>query len=380
MYDNYMLPEKEGLTKKEIKEKNMRQLYEQRELLKRNPCLVYLFFELTDACNMVCLHCGSCASPENRTYLSFDAVKRVLKEVAEKYEPHSIMICLTGGEPMLHPDFYEIAQSARTLGFQCGITTNATLIDAEAAKKIKDSGIRSVSVSLDGLEETHDWFRNCDGAYKRTVEGIKNLVSISDDEFAVQVTTVVHKKNMGELDGICKLLTQLCVDSWRIANIDPIGRALEHDELLPGADEMKALLEYIRMKRFDNSLKMHISYGCSHYTGIEYENEIRDHYFYCGSGLSVASVLCNGDIYSCLDIERRPELIQGNVFRDSFTDVWEHKFSEFRRDRTEDCADCKACEERLFCMGDSAHTWDYDKKMPKLCLKKLISERKENNE
>ncbi len=380
MCDHYTLSEKKGLTKKEVKEKNMRELYEQRELLRCNPCLVYLFFELTDACNMACIHCGSCASPVNNAYLSFDAIERVMREVADKYDPGRIMICLTGGEPMLHPDFYKIARTASELGFLCGITTNATLIGEKEAVRIKESSICSISVSLDGLEVTHDWFRNRKGAYKTAVEGIRNLVSVSDDSLTVQVTTVVHKRNISELDGIYELLSELGVDSWRLTNIDPIGRALEHGELLLDACETEAMLEYVRSKRFDNSVKMHVSFGCSHYTGVEYEHEIRDHYFYCGSGLSVASVLCNGDIYSCLDIERRPELIQGNVFSDSFTEVWEKGFREFRRDRTEDCTECKACEDRIYCMGDSAHTWDYDKKMPKICMKKLLAERKKNDE
>ncbi len=365
-----------AFTKDAIKKKNMTALYEYRRELVRRPRLVYLFFELTDACNMACLHCGSCASPENKRYLEYNAVDKVMTEVASAYDPSTIMICLTGGEPMLHPDFYKIARRAAELGFRCGITSNATLVDSRAAKKIKDSGICSVSVSLDGLHKTHDWFRNCEGAYERAVAGIKNLAAVIDDSFSVQITTVVHKKNMGELDSLYRLICSLGVDSWRLTNTDPIGRAAEHDELLIDSGEAAELLDFIRKKRFEGADALHVSYGCAHYAGIEYENEIRDHYFLCLSGLCVASVLCNGDIYSCLDIERRRELVQGSVFTDSFVSVWENGFSQFRRDRSEDCEDCRRCDDRCFCLGDSAHTWDYDNNMPKLCLKKLISEGK----
>jgi radical SAM protein with 4Fe4S-binding SPASM domain len=92
----------------------------------------------------------------------------------------------------------------------------------------------------------------------------------------------------------------------------------------------------------------------------------------CGSGIIVGSVLCNGDIYGCLDIERRPELIQGNIFEDDFVDVWENKFKEYRIDRTAACSECALCKEQEYCKGDSMHTWDFDNHRPKICYNKLI--------
>jgi radical SAM protein with 4Fe4S-binding SPASM domain len=84
-----------------------------------------------------------------------------------------------------------------------------------------------------------------------------------------------------------------------------------------------------------------------------------------------------GDIYSCLDIQRRPELVQGNVYRDDFMDIWYNRFREFRRDRTDDCEDCRSCADRRFCRGDAAHTWDYEKKQPLLCPKQLWANRED---
>lgn len=360
--------------KSDIKIENMKSLAQYRRYLYENPQLRYLFFELTDACNMACMHCGSSASPCNKTYLSYDKINKVMERVAAEYDPEKIIICLTGGEPLLHPDFYKIASRATGLGFMCGITTNATLIDKEAARKIYESGIRAVAVSLDGPREMHDWFRCQKGAFDKTIEGMKNLVDASHGRITTQFTTVVHKKNISELDKIYDIVLGTKVDSWRIVNIDPIGRAQKHPEMLLDGKDYSYILNYIREKRFSHDVPIDVTYGCAHYLGLDLERETRDNYFICGSGIFVASVLCNGDIYSCLDIERRQELVQGNIEKDDFIDVWENRFSLFRRDKTKLCKDCSECSDREFCGGDAEHTWDYDHNKPMLCIKKLISD------
>lgn len=359
-----------------IKYAQMETLAAYRDTLVQKPRLTDLFFELTDACNLTCLHCGSSASPCNRTYLPFSDIRSVLDQVAAAYPPEDIMICLTGGEPLLHPDFFRIAQHSTRLGFSCGITTNGTLITREIAQKIADAGIYSVTVSLDGLEDTHDWFRNQPGAFRRAVAGIRNLRELQKNRPLLQTTTVVHKKNIHQLDAQLELMAELKVDSWRVINLEPIGRALEHQDLLLDREEHKKLLRFIREKRYDLNIPMEVTYGCSHYLPTEYERTVRDHYFLCGSGISVASILCNGDIYSCLDIQRRPELIQGNIRTHNFVDVWENGFEAFRKDRTAHCSDCAGCPDKRYCRGDSAHTWDYDNNKPLLCMKQLLKERK----
>ena len=106
--------------------------------------------------------------------------------------------------------------------------------------------------------------------------------------------------------------------SWRPVNIEPIGRAKINDELLLDADEVKFLLDFIKNKRKNPNTEMD---ACSHFLPIDYEYEVRDFFFQCGAGVNVASIMVNGDIASCLDIERRPELVQGNVKTDNFIDI-----------------------------------------------------------
>lgn len=354
----------------ETKLKHMEALAEYRRELYLSPRLVTLFFELTDACNMKCLHCGSCASPSNKRYLPSDLVRKTLDEVAEKYNPSKILICYSGGEPLLHPDFFGLVEYATKKGFYCGITSNGTLINEENARRLKECGLRSVSISIDGTKESHDWFRGQSGAYDRAMAGIKNLVGVGG--IYTQITTVIHKKSIDLLDDIYNAVILSGAHSWRPIGIDPIGRALEHNELMLDGHDYKKLIDYIKDKRSDESNKIEVTYGCSHYLGVDYEREARDFYFICMAGIMNASILCNYDIYGCMDIERRNELIEGNIYKDSFVDVWENGFKVFRQNKAYKCHKCSVCEDRDFCCGESSHTWDYNKNEPMVCLKKYL--------
>lgn len=357
---------------KTIKKSDMEKLAEYRKYLYIHPRLTYLFFELTDACNLCCLHCGSNAGPKNKIYLSHNAVKTVMDQVVAAFSPQSIMICFSGGEPLLHPQFFEMVAYAKKLGFACGMTTNGTLIDLAVAKKIVESGLDSVTFSLDGLKDMHDWFRNKAGAFERTVQGIHNLLDVSKGKIVTQITTVIHRKNIHQLPQMLELISRVGIDSWRIVNLEPIGRALENKDLLLNAEEFRQMLCFIREKRYSSRTKIDVTYGCSHYLMEDYERTVRDNYFICGAGIFVASVLCNGDIYACMDIERKPELIQGNIFIDNFVDVWQKRFQIYRSDRSGKCEMCRRCNEKEFCCGDSAHTWDYILNRPLLCIKQLF--------
>lgn len=172
-----------------------------------------------------------------------------------------------------------------------------------------------------------------------------------------QVISVIHKKNILHLESMYAFFYKLGINSWRIVNVDPIGRALANKDLLLNGDELRKLFDFIQQKRFDPSVKMEVTYGCSHYVTIKYERNIRDFYFQCGAGTLVASVMANGDIGTCLDVERRADLVQGNIYKDCFTDIWKNRFEVFRKNRAEQSSTCQTCEHREFCMGDSAHTW-----------------------
>ena len=338
---------------------------EQRETLCREPFLRYLFFELTMRCNERCLHCGSLCGDVKSEELPLEVYKRILDEVKAEFSPRLPQICITGGEPLLREDFYEILSYAHSLGFAWGMTTNGTLITEEVAEKLAYAGMGTVSVSIDGLREQNDAFRRTPGGYERALQGVKNLVDLHAFRH-VQVTTVVHHKNIGDLPGLFQVLDGIDIDSWRVVNMEPIGRALKYPDLMLTKEDYVRLFSFIREMR-ENDYP--VCYGCSHYLGTELEAEVRDWYFICMAGIQVASIMANGDVGACLDIERRPEIIQGNIYKDRFTDIWRNRFEIFRQDITCKNEKCAACPDRRFCAGDSRHSWDYDKNEPMLCFR-----------
>lgn len=344
---------------KEFKRQQLEQLARHRDQLRISPSLHWLFFELTNRCNLRCQHCGSSCSAQGDT-LTLQDVERTLLTL----QGPKPIICLTGGEPLMHPDIFTIARRVKDMGFHWGMTTNATLIGPREAARIREAGMSTVSVSLDGMEAAHDALRQTPGTWKRAIGGIRNLQAVG---YTPQVTTVIHPGNIDQLEPLYELLCTLGVTSWRPINVEPIGRACESKDLLLSPADFRRLIAFIRHKRFDRHCRMEVTFGCSHYLGVETEHMVRNHYFICGAGITVASVRSNGDICACLDIENRPELVQGNIRTDDFMDVWQHRFGAFRRDRTADSPVCAGCPERHVCGGDSAHTWDFDLREPLLC-------------
>ena len=343
----------------QLKRLQLERVARYRELLRKTPHLRWLFFEITHKCNLNCTHCGSNCTTTGDS-LTRDDVEKTLGELRSDRP----MICLTGGEPLLHPGFFDIAHCVRSMGFSWGMTTNATLIDEKVAFVLRKAGLSTVSVSLDGLERSHDILRSQKGAWSRAMNGLHSLQKAGLNP---QVTTVLHRENIKDLEPLYARLLEMGIKSWRIINIEPIGRACESSHLLLNSGQFGQMLSFIQKKRFDPGCTMEITYGCSHYLGIRKERMVRDHYFICGAGILVASIRSNGDICACLDIANRPELVQGNVRTDNFMDIWQNGFQVFRRDRTSDCSKCIRCSERFLCGGDSAHTWDYKSKKPLLC-------------
>ena len=350
------------------KKKKLREVANYREELFKNPQLRQLFLELTLRCNEKCLHCGSSCGDVKSEELSPEQYKTFLTQIKEDFGTQDKMLCITGGEPLLRSDFFDIMSGANELGFNWGMTSNATLIDDSVAKELYNCGMKTISVSIDGLEDTHDAFRRTPGGYKKAMNGIESLIKVGKFKH-VQVTTVVTHKNIGQLDELFSIFNEMDLDSWRVINIDPIGRAKQYPDLLLTNEDYVRMFEFIRTKRM---MGEPVTYGCSHYLGMEYEREVRDWYFLCTAGTYIASIMANGDITACLDIERRPEFIQGNILKDRFKDVWENKFKEFRRDLSDTCEKCKNCSEANFCHGDAFHTWDFDANTPQVCFKDIL--------
>jgi len=349
----------------DLKRSHMTQLAEWRRRKYREPELRRLFLELTGRCNECCLHCGSSCGGVPSPEVPSEVLLRVLADVKERLGIENTQLCITGGEPLLRADFFDLMSRAAELGYRWGMTTNGTLVTPETARQLAECGMRTVAVSVDGLPATHDRFRRRPGSRAESVAGAVALAEQGSFK-NVQIITVVHKWNIGELEELFEEFAALPIDSWRLTAIEPIGRALEHPELMLDPDDYRRLLSFVRDLRADG---WPVTYGCCHYLGPELEREVRDAFFLCSAGIYTASIMANGDIGTCLDIERRPETICGNVYRDDFVDVWENRFGFLRRELAELDARCAACEERDFCAGGSWHSFDFDAGRQRVCLK-----------
>lgn len=340
--------------------------------LRHTHPLNYLFWEATLNCNYNCRHCGSSAGRGKyfNDELTTEEIKNVFKTIALKTDPKKIMIAVTGGEPMLRSDLFEAMSYASSLGFNWGMVTNGSLITPKTINKLHQSGMKTIVVSIDGIGKVHDDFRQTPGSYLKAIDAVK-LLTKSQLFQNVQITTTIHQNNISNLEKMYSEFLPLNIQSWRVMNIDPIGRALENKKLLLEPKDLKMLLNFIKQKRTISPID--ITYDCTGFLGLKYEGLVRNWLFFCTTGITTASILHNGDIFVCPNVPRQPELIQGNVRQNDFYDTWQNKFKIFRNpDRTK-CAKCSKCLYWNECKGSSFHLWDFDKKQPKFCHLQYLS-------
>lgn len=332
-----------------------------------------LFLEVTSRCNARCEHCGSsCGDFVPKDEVTKEELCKVLDDIAAHYDPTKIMLYVTGGEPLVKKDLFEIMDHANKLGFMWGITTNGILVDEKIIKKMEKTNMKTVSVSIDGLKGLHESFRRVPGCFDKIVKGLKLMLkcpTITD----VQITTVVNKKNIDQLDDILKLVKEIGVKNWRLIEVNPIGRAKNNDELALGAEGMKRMFNFMFRTRVENP-DMAITYGCGHYYGPNLNMALTGTLYQCFTGYWVASILSNGDIYGCPDIERNPKLVEGNIRKDSFVDVWENGFKRYRRINRTSNKKCKECPDWKLCLGDAFHTWDFKNRKPNFCVREIFKE------
>lgn len=339
--------------------------------LRRSHPLRYLFWEATLNCNFNCRHCGSRASRQKHydNELSTQEIKDVFKSIAAKTNAKDIMIAVTGGEPLLRPDLFEVMSYAHSLGFSWGMVTNGFLISPKIVEKMHQSGMSTIVISIDGIGKVHDDFRQTPGSYKKAIEAVK-LLTKSKYFANVQITTTIHQKNIADLEKMYTEFLPLGIQSWRVMNIDPIGRAMDNQKLLLKPNDLKVLLDFIKQKRCYSPID--VTYDCTGFLGNKYERRVRNWFFYCSTGITTASILHEGDIFVCPNVPRLPKLIQGNVRKNDFYDIWQKKFQIYRESNRTSCSGCKKCSHWLECRGGSFHLWDFDKNEPKFCHLKYL--------
>lgn len=319
-------------------------------VVKSHP-LRQLFWECTLRCNLNCRHCGSdCKHVSAVKDMPKEDFLRVLDEVRRVEDSHKVMVILTGGEPLMRTDLEECGRAIYEKEFPWGMVSNGLALTRTRLDGLLASGLRAITISLDGLEEEHEWMRGVPGSFARAANAIE-MVSATPD-LVSDVVTCVNRHNYDKLPEIREFLWSIGVTAWRLFTVFPVGRAAQDPELQLSREQFRGLMEFIKSSRKKG---LNISYGCEGFL-CNYEGEVRDHFFFCRAGVTVGSVLADGAISSCPSI--RADYYQGNIYKDNFMDVWENRFQPYRDRkwmRTGECADCKWFR---YCLGNGMHLRD----------------------
>jgi heme d1 biosynthesis radical SAM protein NirJ len=185
----------------------------------RGPSGPVVIWNLVRRCNLTCQHCYSISCDRDfPNELATDEVYRVMEDLRAFGVP---VLILSGGEPLLRPDVFDIARRAKAMGFYVGLSTNGTLIERERAQRIAATGFDYVGISLDGLEATHDRFRRQAGAFRAALNGVHLC---REEGVKVGLRFTLTEGNAGELGAMLELLDREAIGKFYLSHLNYAGR------------------------------------------------------------------------------------------------------------------------------------------------------------
>lgn len=311
-----------------------------------------LFWEVTRACALACRHCRAAAQKQHDPMqLDTRESLALLDQVAEL---RPFMFVLTGGDPMLRSDLFELIRySAQHHGVHTSLSPSATpLLLNTDFNDFREAGIQRLSLSLDGAtRESHDSFRGLSGTFDRTLKAVQRA---HDAGVSVQINTTIHKGNLHEFDAFAELMHELKPAMWSLFLVVPTGRATMDD--LPSPEAVEGILEKLYAVAVDAPFEVKTTEG-HHYRRIVVQNDhstgrmtkraplgIRD-----GRGVAFISHTGGVSPSGFLPIEA------GNVRTDSLVEIYRHAplFVNLR-DHDRLTGKCGRCEFRKLCGGSRA--------------------------
>ena len=310
-------------------------------------------WELTRSCNLACSHCR--ASSKHGPYpneLTTSECFRLIDDIVLFSKP---IIILTGGEPLLRKDIFEIAEYGKKKGLVMVMSPNGTLVTDENVKKIMSAGIKRISISLDGPDAvSHDNLRQVEGAFKQACEGIE-MAKRAGLEF--QINTTVTKRNLESLPQIMDLAKRLGAKAHHIFLLVPTGRAKEMAEEELSALEYEKTLILLAREKKDSSLEIKIT--CApHFNRVLLQEHAAPASSLsgrgCMGGVSFCFISHVGDAQPCGYLE----LKCGNIRKQPFKDIWlgSEVFNNIR-DWGKYNGKCGVCEFRAVCGGCRARAY-----------------------
>nr|WP_309098818.1 TIGR04053 family radical SAM/SPASM domain-containing protein [Fredinandcohnia onubensis] len=229
-----------------------------------------VIWELTRACQLKCLHCRAEAQyKRDPRELSFEEGKKLIDQI---YEMNNPLLVFTGGDPLMRPDVYDIAEYAIKKGVRVSMTPSATPnVTKEAIQKAKEVGLARWAFSLDGpTAEIHDHFRGTNGSFDLTMRAIKYLHEL---EIPIQINTVISRYNVHALDEMAKLVEDLDCVLWSVFFLVPTGRGKDTDMITPVEHEKVFRWMYDLSKRVKFDIK---TTAAQHYRRVVIQSKMRE--------------------------------------------------------------------------------------------------------
>lgn len=327
--------------------------------------LKWLAWEITRRCNLQCIHCRSSSklTAKNNPDCTTRSAYQILDDIAAFSKP---VVVLTGGEPLLREDVFDIAKYGTEKGLRICLATNGTLITPEICEQIKSSGIRMVSLSLDGAtEKTHDDFRHQKGAFSATIKAA-NYFSTYGIDFLINSSFT--KRNQHEIVDCFHLAKKLGAKAWYLFMVVPTGRGSDLLEELISPKDYKEILDW-HAKIEENEAEILMRPTCApHYYRIRFEQakekgDLKKHRNLsfsptgskgCLAGQTIALLDVDGNIMPCSYLP----ISAGNVHQKKIKEIWETSelLNSFRNYASYE-GRCGSCEYIKVCGGCRARAY-----------------------
>jgi len=304
-------------------------------------------WEITLACNMKCMHCGSAAGKIRSNELTTEEALVLCEELKKL---GTGLVTLIGGEPFLRKDWYKIAQKIKDLGMDLTIISNGLIIDKKIVTQLKKLNPYAVAISLDGAtSETHDSIRGVKGSFDKCISCLKLLKEFG---LSTSVITTLHKRNVRELTKIRDLLLNRGI-AWQIQMAGPTGRFPK--KLLLSKEEFYSVAMFISSSRNQYSIKelpIMGAHNFGYHSHILGQIMITPVWKGCQAGITTVGIQSNGNIKGCLSLP--DNYFEDNIRNKSLTDIWnDPTFASYNRKfKKEDLkGGCMNCQYGKSCKG-----------------------------
>lgn len=279
-------------------------------------------WEITLACDQKCLHCGSRAGPRRPNELSTEDCLALVNELADLGAGEVVLI---GGEAYLRNDFILIARAIRVAGMRCSMTTGALNLNPKRVEAMVEAGLQHVSVSVDGLEATHDRLRDIPGSWRAAMESLDRLRAAG---LSISVNSQINNWTHTELEALLERLIEKHIRGWQLQVTAPFGNAADHPEILLQPHqllEVYATLERILNRCDEVGIQVWPGNSLGYFGPIERRlrkhQQSSGHYPGCGAGRTLMGIEADGAIKGCPSLGG-PANVAGHYRPGNLRELW----------------------------------------------------------